>query len=421
MDSPFAEKTPTAKKAGKNADNVKPDIVLAPMQPLRTRYTSQERCVTVQYFFDNTFGGSRLINKELLVKHLGKNNKSKVLHRISNLKERHQRFVSKELLGDERRYFGILLKIVSPHLPEGHPRKIPDCTDPDPKDKDLIIEVCYREVLGMGFVKSDWHIISQVAALKERLVQLRAKFQEWINTSFGPNLFVLRDPLRPTYAPKGTAALLHKDSTVQQRLHFGNEIHNPYQKPLFDMNIAFNNANSDGLSHFYNDSQPYLSFENIAQSNATTASTFPQWNAPDTHGCYSTGLALPFSSAPQSGPTNLTEEDKETHQQKDTSFYLSNYQVENQTHVDHITDDAGSWYTMASNASYAESINDSSLFGAMACNDPDPNAIIPYVDMSLVKKLSTDYSAEAGQHMDPSTNLLSLVDANVFGSSGCTK
>ena len=108
----------------------------------------------------------------------------------------------KELLCDQKRYLSVLLRIIAPFLPENHPREIAERIDAESNGKDLIIEVCYREVLVAGLIKTDWHTISQVPALNEKLWSLQPKFQDFVKGHLVPTSLAWLIPTAPLVFPK---------------------------------------------------------------------------------------------------------------------------------------------------------------------------------------------------------------------------
>ncbi|KAJ1910304.1 hypothetical protein H4219_006242, partial [Mycoemilia scoparia] len=139
------------------------------------------------------------------LRHLG--SEEKVRHRLRNLRDRHTKLCIR-LLRFEYKNPKILVDILSEYVsPNRIPREIRDMIERDyrsgsgiggnnsisgaqdllnePKDEDIITEICYREVLGHGFIKNDWHTTGQGVELKKTLAQLRIKFQEWVDSIYG--------------------------------------------------------------------------------------------------------------------------------------------------------------------------------------------------------------------------------------------
>ena len=93
------------------------------------------------------------------------NNEEKIRHRLRNLKDRHHH-LCKQLLNLEKQNVNILSNIIDATIKQ----QIPEQKDVkvsneyiENKDENIITEICYREILGLGFTKPNWYTIGAVA------------------------------------------------------------------------------------------------------------------------------------------------------------------------------------------------------------------------------------------------------------------
>ncbi|KAJ1678108.1 hypothetical protein EV182_004758, partial [Spiromyces aspiralis] len=177
----------------------------------RTKYTHLERCLTAQYFFDHLYSKDSFDDKQQLLTRLQQllppsancssiRRNENILHRLRNLRDRHTRTCA-QLLDLEKLDKFMLIKILNSYLKEkvSNPttHSLPDSKKySNIKDELLITEICYREILGEGFVRRHWHTTGQSPALKQKLDTLRPWFQQWVDSLYGQGIIILKDPNR---------------------------------------------------------------------------------------------------------------------------------------------------------------------------------------------------------------------------------